>query len=125
MRCFGYVKGSPESDYPSELEEVTVAAEPATLRAMARFLDQASDLMEKYGNDFEHSHFEKFIPRPSGECRFVVNRAVDGSSASGEYGIGKKTRAPRSKRGRARSKRLTQARGVNASTESSSGKKMT
>lgn len=94
VRWFGYVKRAPESDYPSELNEATVAADPATLRAMAHFLNRAADLMEKHGDDFEHSHFERSFPRPDGECRFVVNRAVEGPRDPDENDIRKEMKGP-------------------------------
>ncbi len=71
MRGFGYIKDT-DSETPLELKEVTIQAEPQTLRDMARFLLDVAEQMETYGKGFDHEHFEDFCSRPKGECRFIV-----------------------------------------------------
>jgi ankyrin repeat protein len=39
---------------------VTIIATPATLRHLARFLEQAADDIDDYGSDFDHDHFALF-----------------------------------------------------------------
>ena len=59
MRIFGYPKDQ-EHDLPLEMEEVTIAAEPRTLRQPAAFLSDAADQMEQNGDRFGHEHYSDF-----------------------------------------------------------------
>jgi hypothetical protein len=71
MKLFGYAVGSEEGS-PLALEEVSVVADPATLRRMSEFLLFVADLIEKHGDDFGHEHFEDFVGDRHPECRFVL-----------------------------------------------------
>jgi hypothetical protein len=73
MHCYGYIKNS-DAEAPSELDEATIAADPGTLREIARFLTHVADLMDQHGDRFGHEHFEDFGKRREGECRLVVTR---------------------------------------------------
>ncbi len=71
MKLYGYPTGS-EDDTPSKLEEVTIAADPATLRLLAKFLVQVADNVEKYKDNFGHEHFEHFARQLQLKCRLVI-----------------------------------------------------
>ncbi len=71
LTLFGYEQGS-EAEAPLKLEEVSIAADPATLRRMAEFLVHAAGEIEKYGSKFGHEHFEDFDGDPRRKPRFVV-----------------------------------------------------
>lgn len=74
MKWYGYVAGDTAAETPSELEEAAVLADPATLRALARFFVHVADEMDKHGEKFGHEHFEDFFPAAEGQCRVVVQR---------------------------------------------------
>lgn len=71
MRFYGYVEGS-EDNSPAQLEEVTLSADPVTLRRMAEFLSHVAETIEKHGERFGHEHFEDFVGNREPRCRFVV-----------------------------------------------------
>jgi hypothetical protein len=54
------------------MQEVTVSADPATLRRMAEWLLYVAEEIEKHGDNFGHDHFERFIGDKKPNCRFVV-----------------------------------------------------
>jgi len=87
MHCYGYAKGSDTSG-PAEMEEVTVCAEPTTLRRLAEFLTHAAKLIESHGSDFGHEHFEDFVGTQNPTCRLIVAspRPTKAQPAVGEPG---------------------------------------
>jgi len=59
MRIFGYPAGPSLNEHGLlELDEATISADAATLRALARFLDAAADEMEELGVDYDHVHLQ-------------------------------------------------------------------
>jgi hypothetical protein len=73
MKVYGYVQGS-DDETPTQMQEVTVSADPATLRRMAEWLLYVAAEIEKHGERFGHDHFERFIGDKKPSCRFVVVR---------------------------------------------------
>lgn len=58
MRVFGYEKRDSDADTqrPISLCEVTFNCSPDQLRALAKFLFHAADLIETHGQEFGHEH---------------------------------------------------------------------
>ncbi len=56
MKFYGYQNDS-EAESPDLLKEVTIAANPETLRQIAAFLLHTADLMDRHGDEFGHEHF--------------------------------------------------------------------
>lgn len=56
VRLFGYPEKSRRQS-PLTLREVTIAADPDTLRDLAEFVRRCADLIEEHGGDFGHEHF--------------------------------------------------------------------
>jgi hypothetical protein len=71
MKIFGYTdKGrSAEDAQPLALAEVTLAATPAELRALAGFIEAAAKRIEAQGQNYDHEHlcdgFKEFSNSPS------------------------------------------------------------
>ena len=55
MLLYGFAK-DPTIDKLLKMKEVTVAADPESLRALARFIDYVADEMDKHGERFGHEH---------------------------------------------------------------------
>jgi hypothetical protein len=59
MKTYGYPVGEPLNPYGLlKLKEVTFSASPETLRAIAGFLLQAAQEMEREGAHFDHLHIQ-------------------------------------------------------------------
>ena len=71
MLCFGYKKES-ESESLDELEEVSFACSPASIREIAAFLDWAATEMEKNGPAFGHEHLADFDSAWNGGFDVIV-----------------------------------------------------
>lgn len=70
MKLYGYLD-EREQDL---LSEVTLIADPATLRKLAEFMVWVASLMEEYGDSFGHEHFEDYDPAQRGGPVFVIQR---------------------------------------------------
>ncbi len=75
MRIYGYEEGQTPDTVPSPpLAEVTLNATPSELRAMAKFLSDCADEMDRLGDRYDHVHladrFKQFETSP----HFVVMR---------------------------------------------------
>lgn len=66
MKCYGYRCGAEEEGDLLELAEVSFGVssseDAARLRAVARFLLQSADLLELYGDSFDHEHLSYAVP---------------------------------------------------------------
>jgi hypothetical protein len=60
VEAFGYEVDS-QATRPARLEELTLRANPATLRALSTFLLQVAGLIEQHGEAFGHEHFRDFV----------------------------------------------------------------
>jgi hypothetical protein len=78
MDFFGYTEGAKEKKnyQPSRLAEVTVMADPAELRALARFMVEVAKEIEAKGSDFEHEHYS--YGRDGDPDLVIFNPAVAG-----------------------------------------------
>lgn len=57
MKLFAYPTGAQLNEYGLvELKEVSLSADTDTIRAIAKFLSDAADEMEKLGGDYDHVH---------------------------------------------------------------------
>lgn len=76
MHIYGYEdKAQPSGTIvPAPLAEVTLIATPAELRAMADFLRDCADEMDRMGDLFDHVHLSDRMKRFSSSPHFVVAR---------------------------------------------------
>jgi hypothetical protein len=70
---YGY-KAGDEGESPLLLEEVTLVANPRTLRAVARFLQHTADLMEEHGDMFGHEHLSDFDQEMVDQPAFIISK---------------------------------------------------
>jgi hypothetical protein len=70
---YGHRTNSDEAQ-PMGLDEVTIAAAPATLRRLAVFLNHAADRMGTHGPDYGHEHFQDFDSMAPETPTFIVSR---------------------------------------------------
>jgi hypothetical protein len=74
MKVYGYPQDQ-DLDTPLRMDEVTLVADPSTLRKLAAFLNYAADLMEQHGDQFGHEHFSDFTQTDrDGNPDFVISR---------------------------------------------------
>jgi hypothetical protein len=76
MKAYGREMGD-ESEALLALGEVTIVAEAATLREVARFLLYAADEIDLHGAAFGHPHFEDFVGERAPEVMLIVARERD------------------------------------------------
>lgn len=75
------LSGTPINDlppgevWPSKLAEVNLRASPAELRAMAKFLADCADEMDRMGAKYDHVHLSDRIKSFEDSPHFVVMRA--------------------------------------------------
>ncbi len=76
MRLFGYESTDlpPEEIVPSALAEITLVASPVELRAIAKFLADCADEMDRMGPAFDHVHLGDRIKSFRDSPHFVVAR---------------------------------------------------
>ena len=75
MRIYGYEDGQPPSTAPSPpLAEVTLNATPTELRAMAKFLSDCADEMDRMGDRYDHVHLSDRLKKFETSPHFVVMR---------------------------------------------------
>ncbi len=76
MRLFGYEHTDPlpENIVPSALADITLVASAAELRAMAQFLADCADEMDRMGSKFDHVHLGDRIKAFRTSPHFVVAR---------------------------------------------------
>ena len=74
MKLYGYKNEglSIEEIEPQELAEITLVANPAELREIAKFMEFAADGMEKEGKKFEHVHLSDKVPEFINSPHFVI-----------------------------------------------------
>lgn len=73
LELYGYLLDEDSDiEVPSQLREVSLVADPVTLRVIAHFLEHTASLMEKYGRDFNHRHLADFAKDMGNEPAFVV-----------------------------------------------------
>jgi hypothetical protein len=59
MKIFGYEVTDSEDWQPLlTLREATIKTTPENLRKIAKFILQAADEMEEFGEDFDHMHLQ-------------------------------------------------------------------
>jgi hypothetical protein len=73
VMLYGYRQGS-EVGSPLRLREVTIAADAASIRRIARFLQFAADQLEKFGYRFGHEHLCDFDRSLGNAPSLVVTR---------------------------------------------------
>ena len=56
MKIYGYKEADTEIDGLLKLRDIGISASPDTLRAVANFINDAADELEKMGDDFGHLH---------------------------------------------------------------------
>jgi len=83
MKLYGYIENA-DSDSPSVLEEVTVAATPNSLRSMASFFRDVADLMEKHGEQFGHEHFSDYHDGFRADPTLVITRLPEAGPSEKE-----------------------------------------
>lgn len=76
MRLFGYENTDlpPEKIVPSALAEVTLVASPDELRAIAAFLVECADEMDRMGSTYDHIHLSDRVKSFRASPQFVVAR---------------------------------------------------
>ena len=75
MRIYGYEEGQPPGTVPSPpLAEVTLNATPTELRAMAKFLSDCADEMDRMGDRYDHVHLADRLKQFETSPHFVVMR---------------------------------------------------
>lgn len=57
MKIYGYEKNGKKL---LVLKEASIVADVETLREIAAFINKTADEIEKYGEDFGHSHFQDY-----------------------------------------------------------------
>jgi hypothetical protein len=74
MKIYGYKNEGLEFGeiIPSELLEITLVANAAELRKIARFIDAAAEGIEKRGKSFGHEHLSDKYPEFASSPHFVV-----------------------------------------------------
>lgn len=74
MKLYGYKNEglSIEEIEPQELAEITLVANPAELRKIAKFMEFTADEMEKSGKNFEHVHLSDKLPEFQNSPHFVI-----------------------------------------------------
>lgn len=59
MKAYAYPVGEPLNEYGLlELNEVSLSADSKTVRAIARFLMDAADEMDRMGENYDHVHMQ-------------------------------------------------------------------
>jgi hypothetical protein len=71
IKLWGYSLSRFQQE-PMELAEVTLAATPAQLRKIARFIESAADGLEKHGSNFGHEHLAHAVPEFEGAPEFII-----------------------------------------------------
>ncbi len=56
MNIYGYKGEDTEVKGLMKLKDIGISAPPETLRAVAKFINDAADELEKMGSDFGHLH---------------------------------------------------------------------
>jgi len=56
MKIFGYKKADTDNEGLMELSDIAFSTSPETLRAIAKFLEEAADELQEMGGDFGHVH---------------------------------------------------------------------
>ena len=75
MKFYGYCEDTTLGEEgPVKLREVTLCADPKTLRTLSEFLLAAAEAMEKHGTAFGHEHFEDFDHSRPASPAFIVTR---------------------------------------------------
>lgn len=75
MRIYGYEDGqSPEAVSSPPLAEVTLNATPTELRAIAKFLGDCADEMDRMGDRYDHVHLADRLKQFKTLPHFVVMR---------------------------------------------------
>lgn len=76
MKLFGYACSELplENIHPLALAEVTLNADPEELRAMAKFLADCADEMDRMGVAFDHVHLGDRMKNFRSSPHFVVVR---------------------------------------------------
>lgn len=75
MRIYGYEDGQSPDTVPSPpLAEVTLNATPTELRAMAKFLSDCADEMDRMGDRYDHVHLSDRLKQFETSPHFVVMR---------------------------------------------------
>jgi hypothetical protein len=72
MKIYGYPADNDDLESPLKMNEITIAADPNTLRLIASFLTHVADLMEKHGVLFGHEHFSQFTKGHVGSAPDIV-----------------------------------------------------
>lgn len=59
MKAFAYPAGEKLNEYGLvELSELSISADAVTIRAIAKFLNDAADEMDKLGEKYDHVHMQ-------------------------------------------------------------------
>jgi hypothetical protein len=75
VRIYGYEEGQPPDTVPSPpLAKVTLNATPTELRAMAKFLSDCADEMDRMGGRYDHVHLADRLKQFETSPHFVVMR---------------------------------------------------
>ena len=72
LEVYGYPSSGEELSRPWRLKEISFAADPQTLREVAKFLVESADLLEKHGVDFSHEHFQDWWPEWEDELTDII-----------------------------------------------------
>lgn len=80
MKFYGYPLSdlTVEETGPVALAEVTLCADPGELKAIARFLRDCAEEMERIGADYDHLHLSDRIAQFETSPQFVVAAAALG-----------------------------------------------
>jgi len=75
VKIYGHQDGRAPDEVPSPpLAEVTLNATPAELRAMAKFLSDCADEMDRMGDHYDHVHLSDRLKQFRTSPHFVVMR---------------------------------------------------
>ena len=76
MKLYGYAASTkpPQEIVPDVLAEVSLAASAIELRAMAKFLIECADEMDRMGESFDHVHLSDRLKSFRTSPQFVVAR---------------------------------------------------
>jgi hypothetical protein len=78
MKIYGYSNQALAAGQaqPSDLAEITIAADPSELRLIAAFLLSAADVMQSMGASYSHEHLSDKQPNFDSSPQFIVSNSA-------------------------------------------------
>jgi len=74
MKIYGYKEEDTDIKGLMKLKDIGIAASPDTLRAVAKFINDAANELEEMGSDFGHLHLMKSMGSDSIDFKLLKYR---------------------------------------------------